>query len=72
MPPLRKITVEVSPEALAAAQELTGKGVSETVREALARLAHERASQRLLALRGKVKFALSWQELAGKYDDEDR
>jgi Arc/MetJ-type ribon-helix-helix transcriptional regulator len=66
---LKKITVEVSSDALAAAQELTGKGVSETVREALARLAHERASQRLRALRGEVRFALSWQELAGKNDD---
>lgn len=70
MPNLRKITVEVSPDTLRAAQELTGKGVSETVREALARLAHERASKRLLALRGKMKFALSWEELAGKNDDE--
>ena len=70
MPNLRKITVEVSADALRAAQELTGKGVSETVREALGRLAHERASKRLLALRGKMKFALSWEELAGKNDDE--
>ena len=70
MPNLRKITVEVSADALRSAQELTGKGVTETVREALARMAHERASQRLLALKGKVKFALSWEELRGKYDDE--
>jgi hypothetical protein len=69
MAQLRKITVEVSPDTLRAAQELTGKGVSETVREALGRLAHERASKRLLAMRGKGKFALSWEELRGK-DEE--
>ena len=70
MSQLRKITVEVSADALRSAHELTGKGVSETVRAALARMAHERASQRLLALKGNVKFALNWEELAGKNDDE--
>ena len=70
MPNLRKITVEVSADALRSAQELTGKGVTETVREALARMAHERASQRLLAARGTLKFALSWEELAGKNDED--
>jgi hypothetical protein len=69
MAQLRKITVEVSADALRSAQELTGKGVSETVRQALGRLAHERASKRLLAMRGKGKFALTWEELRGK-DEE--
>jgi len=44
--------------------------VSETVREALARLAHVRASQRLLALRGKVQFDMTWEEMRGKDDEE--
>ncbi len=35
-----------------------------------AALAHKAASERLLALRGKLKFALSWEELAGKNDDD--
>ena len=37
--PLRKITVEVSEQDLAAAQAYTGEGVSETVRAGLKRLA---------------------------------
>jgi hypothetical protein len=46
-----------------------GAGVSETIREAVAMLAHKRASERLLALRGKVKFDMTWQEMRGKNDD---
>jgi hypothetical protein len=69
MPQLRKITVKVPAEALRAAQDLTGQGVTETVREALVRLAHEGASRRLLAFRGKGKFALTWEELRGKEEN---
>jgi hypothetical protein len=60
---LRKITVQVSGRDLQAAQELTGEGISETVRAALKRLAAIRAQQRLLKLRGKVKFAMTVDEL---------
>jgi len=42
--------------------------VAETIREALQRQARVRAWERLDAF-GKVKFALTWQELRGK-DDE--
>jgi Arc/MetJ-type ribon-helix-helix transcriptional regulator len=65
---MRKITVEVSKDDLDAAQEYTGAGVSETVRAALARLRTDRAQKRALALRGKVKFSMTWQEM--KYDRE--
>jgi hypothetical protein len=70
MAALKKITVEVSEDHLKRAQALTGKGVSETVREGLARMARAQASEQLLALRGKVQFDYSWEELRGK-DDED-
>lgn len=59
----RKITVHVDPIDLASAQELTGEGVTETVRTALKRLAAARAQQGLLELRGKVRFSLSIDEL---------
>ena len=65
---MRKITVEVDARTLEAARA-DGAGVAETIREALAQLAHKRASERLLALEGKVKFDRSWQELRGKYDE---
>jgi hypothetical protein len=66
---MRKITVDVDAKVLEAARS-EGAGVAETVREALKQLAHKRASERLLALEGKVKFAHTWQELRGKDDDD--
>jgi len=68
MSTLRKITVEVPAHDLEMAQELTGAGVTETVRVALKRLASIRAQNELRKLRGKVKFSMSWQEM--KYDRE--
>ncbi len=65
---MRKITVDVPADDLAAAQEYTGTGVTETVRAALAKLRSIRAQQELLKLRGKVKFSMTWQEM--KYDRE--
>jgi len=65
---MQKITVEIDSDVLEAARA-EGASVAETVREALRRQAHVRASQRLLALRGKVKFDVDWRELRGK-DDE--
>jgi hypothetical protein len=64
----RKITVQVSRHDLDMAQELTGEGVTETVRAGLKKLASIRAQQRLMKLRGKVKFAMSLDEL--RYDRE--
>jgi len=60
---MRKITVEVSADDLAKAQDYVGAGVTETVREALKRLRSARAQQRAQELRGKVKFSLSLEEL---------
>jgi hypothetical protein len=64
MTALRKITVQVPERDLALAQELTGEGVTVTVRTALKKLASMRAQQRLLKLRGKVEFAMSPDELS--------
>lgn len=60
---MRKITVEVPEKLLDTAQRETRKGVSETVREGLRRLAAARAQKELLNLRGKVKFSMTWQEM---------
>lgn len=59
----RKITVEVPERLLDMAQSETGEGVTETVRQGLKKLASARAQKDLLALRGKVKFSLTWQEM---------
>jgi len=65
---MRKITVEVRQDDLAEAQALTGKGVTETIRDALRRMRSIRAQQRALELRGKVKFSLTVDEM--RYDGE--
>ena len=59
----KKITVDVSPELLKEAQEVTGEGISETVRRGLQLLAASRAYDLAKNLRGKVKFAKSTKQL---------
>lgn len=63
MSALRKITVEVPEKDLAAAQALTGEGVTETVRAALKKLASIRAQHELLKLRGTYQFTIDLDEL---------
>lgn len=60
---LRKITVQVPEDDLEKAQELTGEGVTETVRTGLKKLAQIKAQRDLLKLRGTVKFSLTVDEL---------
>jgi phage shock protein A len=63
MKPARKITVHVRSELLAKAQRAAQAGVSETVRKGLELLAASEAYDRLLKMRGKVKFSLDLSEL---------
>ncbi len=65
---LRKITVQVDCQDLQQAQELTGEGVTETVRAALKRLAQVQAQRDLAKLRGKIEFSMSLDDL--RYDRE--
>jgi len=65
---MRKITVDVPEDDLAAAQDYTGAGVTETIRAALRRLRSDRAQQKAMDLRGKVKFSMTWQDM--KHDRE--
>jgi Arc/MetJ-type ribon-helix-helix transcriptional regulator len=60
---MRKITVDVPADDLAAAQDYIGAGVTETVRAALRRLRSDRALKKLRDLRGKVEFSMTWQEM---------
>jgi hypothetical protein len=59
----RKITVEVPEAMLALAQDYTGAGVTETVREGLKRLAGARAQLELRKLRGSFKFSVDLNAL---------
>ena len=63
MEPSRKITVEVPPELLKKAQQVSGSGITQTVRTGLQLLAATQAYARLRQLRGKVHFTRSLAEL---------
>ena len=63
MEQIRKITVHVPVNLLAAAQKETGEGVTETVRKGLELLRRAHAYRQLEKLRGKVKFEFSVDEL---------
>jgi hypothetical protein len=66
---LRKITAFLPRQLLHSAMASSGAGVTETLRRALRDYSHHAASQRLLSMRGKIRFASDWRELRGK-DDE--
>jgi len=63
MGPARKITIEIPEELLEKAQQATGSGITQTVRTGLQLVAASETYDRLLELRGKVKFSLTWEEL---------
>jgi len=59
----RKITVEIPNELLHKAQQASGAGITQTVRTGLQLLAASQAYDRLLQLRGKVRFSRTFEEL---------
>ena len=63
MNPPRKITVLVRSELLDKAQKAARAGISETVRKGLELLVANDAYDRLLRMRGKVKFTTDLSEL---------
>jgi hypothetical protein len=63
MSEVRKITAFVPADLLASAQAYTGRGVTETIRLALEKLARERFYEGMRSLRGKVHFDIDLDEL---------
>jgi hypothetical protein len=59
----RKITVEVPRGLLEKAQQASGAGITQTVRTGLQLLAASQAYDRLLQMRGKVRFGRTFEEL---------
>jgi hypothetical protein len=59
----RKVTVEIPESLLEKAQEASGTGITQTIRTGLQLLAASRAYDRLLQLRGKVRFGRTFKEL---------
>ena len=58
-----KITAHLPVDLLRRAQEVTGQGVTETLKRGLEELTTADAYRRLRALRGKLKFSIDLEEL---------
>ena len=65
-PRIKKLTILVPEDLLRRAQRATKTGATPTVRRGLELVAARDVYDRLLALRGKVKFGMTWQELRGE------
>ena len=63
---MKKLTVLVPEDLLRRATRATKTGITPTVRKGLQLLAAQDVYERLLEMRGKVKFSLSWQEMRGE------
>jgi hypothetical protein len=61
-PAAKKVTVNLPVEVLARARKITGKGITETIVEALSELERSRDRQALRALRGRIRFELNLKE----------
>jgi len=59
----RKVTVHLPEELLKRAQQSTGKGLTETIRDGLKLVAAGDAYRELAHLRGKVRFSVSLKRL---------
>jgi hypothetical protein len=61
----RKITIEVPRDLLEKAQRATGSGITQTVRTGLQLVAASEVYDKLLKLRGKVRFSRTAAQLRG-------
>lgn len=69
--PTRKVTMNLPVDLIEKAPKFLGKAnLTEAVRHALREEIHRQGCRELLALRGKVKFKYSWQELRAMDDEE--
>lgn len=62
----RRITANLPGELLDAAQEVTGKGITETLIEGLEQVKRRRFYERALKLRGKVRLDIDLEETRGR------
>jgi len=59
----RKITIEVPRELLEKAQQASGTGITQTIRDGLQLVAASQTYSQLRSLRGKVHFSLTAVDL---------
>lgn len=62
MPRARRITANLPEDLLREAQEVSGKGITETIVEGLQLVRRRRALEKALALRGKVEVRTDLEE----------
>jgi hypothetical protein len=62
----RRITANVPDDLLKIGQEVTGKGITDTLVEGLEMLRRRRFAEKLLALRGKVHIEVNTDETRGR------
>jgi hypothetical protein len=62
MPRARRITANLPEDLLREAQEVSGKGITETIVEGLQLVRRRRAFEKALALRGKVEVRIDLEE----------
>lgn len=60
---IQKITANLPAGLLKSAMEITGLGITETLREGLEEIERRKVGREFAALRGKVKVAQTWEEL---------
>ena len=62
---MRKLTILIPEKLLQKARRVSKTGITPTVRKGLELLAAQEAYERLLKMRGKGGFSMTWQELRG-------
>lgn len=63
---LKKVTVLIPEDLLRKARRVSRSGITPTIRQSLQLYAARDVYSRLLAMRGKGGFSLTWQELRGE------
>jgi hypothetical protein len=60
---IQKITANLPAKLLKSAMEITGLGITETLRAGLEEIERKKAYREFAALRGKVKTQYTWQQI---------
>lgn len=62
----RRVTANLPIDLLDAAQQVTGKGITETLIEGLEQVRRRRFYERAIALRGKIRLKIDLEETRGR------
>lgn len=65
-PRLRKVTILIPEDLLRKARRVSRSGITPTIRKSLQLYAAREVYDRLLKMRGKGGFSMTWQELRGE------